>query len=176
MTANVLPWRVFDFPSQPGGLPASEVTIATALKAGGYRSGMSGKWHLGVNAPNNPGGHLPRKHGYDDWLGLPFTNMEQCAMGKESKTFCMLMANTTVVEQPTRMQNLTLELTDHAVRFIATAAAQKVPFFFLMSYVHVHTALFSSPAFTGISRGGEFGDNLEGGLEDFYPITSPYCG
>jgi hypothetical protein len=27
--------------------------------------------------------------------------------------------------------------------------------------MHVHTALFSSPAFTNVSRGGRFGDNVE---------------
>ena len=30
-----------------------------------------------------------------------------------------------------------------------------------MSYVHVHTALFSSPAFTGVSKGGAYGDNVQ---------------
>jgi len=30
-----------------------------------------------------------------------------------------------------------------------------------MSFVHVHTPLFSSPAFTNVSRGGRFGDNVE---------------
>ncbi len=42
-----------------------------------------------------------------------------------------------------------------------TVAAQELPFFFLMSYVHVHTPLFSSPAFTNVSRGGRFGDSAE---------------
>jgi steryl-sulfatase len=66
-----------------------------------------------------------------------------------------------VVQQPTHMQNLTLELTDHAIRFINNSVAAEQPFFLLFAYVHVHTALFSSPMFTNVSRGGRFGDNLE---------------
>lgn len=30
-----------------------------------------------------------------------------------------------------------------------------------MSFVHVHTPLFSSPEFVNVSRGGRFGDNVE---------------
>lgn len=161
MTANALPWRVFDTPSQPGGLPENETTIATILKKSGYRTGMSGKWHLGINSKEKMGAHLPPAHGYDDWMGLPFTNMPNCAMGHEKKEFCMVMANHTVIEQPTKMQNLTLELTDHAIRFINYSVALQQPFFYLMSYVHVHTPLFASPMFTNVSRGGQFGDNLE---------------
>eukprot|EP00037_Helgoeca_nana_P016944 m.159891 g.159891 ORF g.159891 m.159891 type:complete len:541 (-) comp23766_c0_seq1:285-1907(-) len=161
MTANVLPWRVFDLPSQPGGFPSSETTVATMLKSAGYRTGLTGKWHLGVSTLGHFGEHLPLNHGYDDWLGLPFTNMRACAEGHESSQFCMLMANHTVVQQPTHMQNLTLELTDHAIRFINNSVAAEQPFFLLFAYVHVHTALFSSPMFTNVSRGGRFGDNLE---------------
>jgi hypothetical protein len=46
------------------------------------------------------GEHLPLNHGYDDWLGLPFTNMRACAEGHESSQFCMLMANHTVNKPP----------------------------------------------------------------------------
>ena len=35
------------FPDSPGGLPASEVTLAEALKAKGYATACVGMWHLG---------------------------------------------------------------------------------------------------------------------------------
>ena len=161
MTANSLPWRVLITLNQPGGLPAEELTIAEMLKPAGYATGMSGKWHLGINNMTHMGAHLPVSHGFDSYVGIPFTNLHQCEVGHEDKTFCVLMANNTVVEQPTIYSNLTYVLTDHAVSFISRQAQAQQPFFFLMSFVHVHSPLFTSPAFTNVSKGGRFGDNTE---------------
>eukprot|EP00750_Incisomonas_marina_P026224 INCI5883.6.p1 GENE.INCI5883.6~~INCI5883.6.p1 ORF type:complete len:374 (-),score=50.85 INCI5883.6:6-1127(-) len=162
MTANVEPWRVFMMPCQPGGFPPEELTIAEVLRdEGGYATGMSGKWHLGINNYTHPGAHLPLAHGYDSWLGLPYTNMQGCREGNESAFFCMMMANHTVIQQPFRAQNMTSHLTTHSLDFIRTAVAREKPFFLLHSFMHVHTALFSSPAFTNVSQGGRFGDNVE---------------
>lgn len=35
------------------------------------------------------------------------------------------------------------------------------PFLLFFSLAHIHTPLFKSPAFTGKSRHGRYGDNLE---------------
>src|SRR3954447_981910 len=43
-------------------LPAEKVTIAEALKAAGYATGMFGKWHLG------DAGHGPETQGFDEVL------------------------------------------------------------------------------------------------------------
>lgn len=45
-------------------LRASEVTMADAFKASGYRTGIFGKWHLGSNYP-----YRPMDRGFDEWLG-----------------------------------------------------------------------------------------------------------
>ena len=60
--------RVF-FPDEPGGFPDTEVTLAEALKEHGYATGMFGKWHLG-DAPHA----LPTRHGFDEWVGVPYSN------------------------------------------------------------------------------------------------------
>lgn len=47
------------------GLPASERTLALRLKAAGYDTAMTGKWHLGY-APE----HSPAAHGFDHNFGI----------------------------------------------------------------------------------------------------------
>src|SRR4029453_12288036 len=40
----------------PVRLPADEITLAEALRAGGYATAAIGKWHLGDHAPSPPRG------------------------------------------------------------------------------------------------------------------------
>jgi arylsulfatase A-like enzyme len=47
------------------GLPAGHPTLATLLRARGYRTALIGKWHLG-NEPQQG----PLRHGYDHFFGL----------------------------------------------------------------------------------------------------------
>jgi arylsulfatase A-like enzyme len=47
------------------GLPASEMTLASALKPHGYRTALFGKWHLGVAEDMRP-----NKHGFDEFFGF----------------------------------------------------------------------------------------------------------
>ena len=57
------------FPNDPGGLPDAEVTLAEALRGVGYRTAIAGKWHLG----DRPAA-WPTRHGFDQWLGIPYSN------------------------------------------------------------------------------------------------------
>lgn len=43
----------------------NEPTVASALKRGGYATGISGKWGLGEPGTNG----IPNKMGFDEWLG-----------------------------------------------------------------------------------------------------------
>ncbi len=43
----------------------SEVTLAEALKGGGYRTALFGKWHLGSHRD-----HGPKKQGFDEFFGI----------------------------------------------------------------------------------------------------------
>ncbi len=51
------------------GLNPNEITIAELLKTRGYATAIIGKWHLG-DAPE----FLPTRHGFDYYLGLPYSN------------------------------------------------------------------------------------------------------
>ncbi len=57
------------FPNEPGGFPDEQVSLAEALKEKGYASGIFGKWHLG-DAPHA----WPTQHGFDEWIGIPYSN------------------------------------------------------------------------------------------------------
>ena len=56
-------------PKDRHGLNPAETTLAELLKARGYATGMAGKWHLGCRPSQ-----LPVHHGFDEYLGLPYSN------------------------------------------------------------------------------------------------------
>lgn len=84
MSQDVLPQRVIFTPGAPTGLPKRELTLASALKASGYRTGLTGKWHLGISAApgqgswNGTNAFMPSHHGFDDSLVFPFSNFQKC--------------------------------------------------------------------------------------------------
>ena len=57
------------FPRQTGGISEENTTIAEALRELGYATGIVGKWHLGARPE-----HLPTRHGFDYWFGIPYSN------------------------------------------------------------------------------------------------------
>ena len=57
------------YPGAKGGFPDESLTIAEALSGAGYDTVMLGKWHLG-DKPR----YYPTRHGFDRWLGVPYSN------------------------------------------------------------------------------------------------------
>lgn len=55
-------------PHAPWGMPLSERTLADALKAAGYQTAISGKWHLGEYQP----AYVPTARGFDRQYGHYF--------------------------------------------------------------------------------------------------------
>ncbi len=134
----------------PPGIPDREITLAEALKAKGYRTGMVGKWHLGDYSVEP--GFNPLRHGFDSYLGVPHSNdMLPCPLYKNEKQL--------EADIGTEQARLTGMYTREAVRFIEAAGDQ--PFFLYMAHTFPHQPLYASKGFAGKSRAGKFGDAVE---------------
>lgn len=153
------------FPNSKGGLPAEEVTIAEALKEGGYATACIGKWHLGHHKQ-----FLPTSNGFDYYFGIPYSNdMDRIASapkGRESfwhpksEYFNVpLMRNEEIIERPADQTTITRRYTEETVKFIEEH--QDKPFFVYLAHSMPHVPLFRSPEFEGVSRRGYYGDVIE---------------
>lgn len=111
------------------GLPLSQATLPSVLQSDGYKTGMVGKWHLGVAEK-----FRPTRRGFDEFFGFlggmhPYKNLE--ISGIES----IFRGDTPVTES--------LYLTDafarEATEFIGRHA--KEPFFLYLPFNAVHTPM-----------------------------------
>ena len=149
------------------GLPAEEVTIAEALKAKGYATGMVGKWHLGQLPPFSP-----MAQGFDEWFGLPYSHdmrmtvprdklwqTEAYYKPKPEYWDVPLMRNDKIIERPVDHRTLTKRYTEEALRFIT--AQKNRPFFLYMPHSMPHIPLATTARFTGHSAAGAYGDVIE---------------
>ncbi|KAM6291519.1 steryl-sulfatase isoform 2-T7 [Porphyrio hochstetteri] len=174
---------VFLFSASSGGLPSEEITFAKLVKKRGYATALIGKWHLGMNCESSDDFcHHPLSHGFDYFYGLTVTNFRDCKPGQgsvflkgvqKSLVIPMQIAGITlvslaivhyigllkIVQQPLSYENLTQRLTKEAVKFIGRNS--NTPFLLVLSYIHVHTALYASKAFRGKSKHGLYGDAVE---------------
>lgn len=73
----------------------------------------------------------------------------------------IVMRGFDVVEQPIRLPGMTQRLVAESQRFVRSAVAEEKPFLLFVSFIHVHTALFTHPSFAGRSAHGRYGDNVE---------------
>jgi arylsulfatase A len=142
------------------GLNPAETTIAEMLKARGYATGMSGKWHLG-DRPE----WLPLAQGFDEWLGLPYSN-DMWPHHPEAKPGSYpklpLFDGATIVDDevtPEDQRMLTTRYTERAVAFIERN--KEKPFFFYLAHSMPHVPLFVSDKFAGKSGAGLFGDVIQ---------------
>ncbi|MFN2289191.1 MAG: sulfatase [Chromatocurvus sp.] len=132
-------------PGSSHGLPATETTLATLLRGAGYRTAMIGKWHLGNQAP-----HWPTSHGFDEFLGVPYSNdMSPFPLYRDEE----------VIEASVDQTTLTARYTEEAVALIEESGDR--PFFLYFAHTFPHIPLFSGPPFRGQSGAGLYGDTVE---------------
>ncbi len=109
-------------------LPLTEISLARALKEGGYRTWHVGKWHLGERD------YYPDRHGFD-------VNIGGGRRGSPRTYFSPW--NIEGLEDGPEGEFLDDRLTDEAIRLIKTNDG--TPFYLNMWYYLVHTPVMSKP-------------------------------
>lgn len=137
MTAN------YGAPAYQGFLRNDSVTIAEVLRLAGYRTLMSGKWHVGGPfdarasdswTPGDLGHPTPRQRGFDRFFGTldgsgnymfpHYIGEDDCRYDIETDAFYMTDA-----------------VTDKAIDMIGDATAEGKPFFLYLAYTAPHWPL-----------------------------------
>lgn len=160
------PERRVIYARHTGGLPSEEITIASALKTKGYATACVGKWHLSGETADA----WPTKRGFDQWLGLRWSNdMEPAGQVPRQGSMRLdpnpgwwnltLMRNDRVLETNTDPHTLTRRYTGEAVKFIRDN--KRKPFFLYFPHTYPHVPLFTSDKFKGTSARGLYGDVVQ---------------
>jgi arylsulfatase A len=135
------------------GINANEMTLAEVLKQRGYATAIFGKWHLGHRKP-----FLPTHHGFDEYLGLPYSN-DMWPRHPERGSFfpeLPLIERDEVSKIDPDQSQLTTWYTERAVKFIEKHS--QAPFFLYVPHSMPHVPLFVSDKFKGKTAGGLYGD------------------
>ena len=122
-------------PGYRGALQANCVTLAQVLKAAGYSTAMSGKWHVGDRVS-------PIERGFSDFYGWT------TGYGVNSWEPRMMIR---LPEGRPRRADLpgqyfaTDAITDHALDFLAAMRQESAPWFLYVAYQTPHFPLHSQP-------------------------------
>ena len=117
-------------PAFRGDLSKNAVTIAEALKAAGYSTYMSGKWHVTPYVIENPDKHnWPRQRGFDAFFGMI------SGAGSLYDPRSLTLNNEYVA--PRDGFYCTTDFTDYAVERIKGHTTDN-PFFLYLSYTAAH--------------------------------------
>ncbi len=146
------------FPGQPVGLPDTEISLGRLLSDAGYATLMVGKWHCG-DQPE----FLPTNHGFDHYLGLPYSN----DMGRQRGTATTadgdqpgypplpLLEDDRVLEQQPDQSSLTGRYVAEVVDFMRTNRDR--PFFVYLAHLYVHLPIYVEDRVVAMSRNGSYG-------------------
>lgn len=143
-------------PGDRKGLNPDELTVSKLLRSRGYRTACIGKWHLGDQRE-----FLPTRHGFDEYLGVPYS--EDMVPGRSHPEWppLPLMRGERIIQSGVDRNYLTRIYTEEALRFIDDSADS--PFFLYLSHAMPGSTpnSFASPGFSGRSRNGRYGDSIE---------------
>ncbi len=135
--------RDLGYPEYQGHLNRNCATIGEVLRGAGYRTLMSGKWHVGGGydlrfpaqwAPGDPTHPLPTQRGFDRYFGL----LEAADSYFNPKT---LMMGETIVKVESQDFYLTDAISDNAIEMIDEAVGLGRPSFQYVAYTAPHWPL-----------------------------------
>ncbi len=138
------------------GVADEEWLLSEMFKQQGYATAGMGKWHLGTRMKFHP-----LHHGFDEWLGIPYSNDNS----KYHPTLAAEMPplplydGLEIIELDPDQSQFTRRFTERAVDFIERNSSK--PFFLYMPHVMPHVPIFASEEFKGRSEVGLYGDVLE---------------
>lgn len=135
-------------PDTGGGLPADVPTVATALKAAGYRTALFGQWRLG-SAPDQH----PSAKGFDTFSGTLYgSDVTPLAWHEGAGE----------VDPEIDLSTSTERIHDAAEAFLADVGpGEDTPYFIVLSYLVPHTPYRAPANRLGTSDAGEYGDVVE---------------
>lgn len=135
------------------GLNPAEWTLPEMLKEKGYATAAFGKWHLGTRMLFHP-----MKNGFDEFLGIPYSNDNSKyhpSLAKEMPPL-PLYDGLEVAETDPDQSLFTQRFTQRAVAFIEKH--KKQPFFLYVPHVMPHVPIFASDKWRGKSGAGLYAD------------------
>ncbi|MDO8540528.1 MAG: arylsulfatase [Opitutaceae bacterium] len=130
-----LPLPDHGFPGYKGELSGRAVTIAEVLREAGYRTAMSGKWHLTPFTDSKQ--NWPRQRGFEEFYGTihgvgSFYDPVSLTRGNEP-------------EKPGKEFYYTDAISAHAAGMIGKFTAERKPFFLYVAYTAPHWPLHARP-------------------------------
>ena len=143
-------------PNAEHGLADEEITLAELCRSRGYATAIFGKWHLGHHPR-----FLPTRHGFDEWLGIPYSNdmWPFHPDGPKPWVDLPLFEGESVVAFNPDQRRFTEEFTRRAVDFIDRNRGR--PFFLYLPHPMPHVPLYTSEEYAGSSEQGAYGDVIQ---------------
>lgn len=143
-------------PSADFGIHDEETTLAELFRSKGYATGMFGKWHLGHHRQ-----FLPIHHGFDEYMGIPYSNdmwPRHPVTPKNWPKLPLIEGDQAVeiIEDYEDQDAITRRLTERSVDFIHRNS--DAPFFLYMAHPQPHVPLGADARFKGSSEQGFYGD------------------
>ena len=130
--------------NQGEGLSPDALTIAEIFQHSGYKTAISGKWHLGNEAMLSP-----MNQGFESAYYIKMSNNQTDKLWREE----------VLVEDPFENRLLTEKFTDEAIRCIQENKRES--FFLYLPYTAPHFPIEPHPDLKGKSEYGEYGDVVE---------------